>query len=402
MRQAPTTAALATSSPRPSVIGNPVLGLLVAAMLIATWLFGFVSIAPNRILAGQPASLWVSVDGRLLLALGGEIALLVSAVVVRPAPRLHLLVVATASLLVVTIVAAAGAAATQVVAANPAARVSLGTAFWILMVAAGLAAADALHRLAAQTGLRFMLMLAVAVAISFLASIGRLDDLSLAREFAAREEAFAAESRRHVALVLAALLPALIIGAGLGALALRRPPSAGAIFATLNIVQTIPSIALFALLIEPLTSLSEAVPVLRDLGLRGIGPVPAVIALVLYSLLPIVRSIHAGFSGVPAAIIDAAKGMGMTGFQLWRDVALPLALPVLLAGLRIVTIQLIGLAVVAALIGAGGLGTFVFQGLGQTATDLVLLGALAAIGMALFVDGLFGSLAALVERRIHR
>ena len=127
-------------------------------------------------------------------------------------------------------------------------------------------------------------------------------------------------------------------------------------------------------------------PQLAALGVGGIGPAPAIIALVLYALLPIVRNTAAGISGVDPTIIDAARGMGLTRRQIFCRVELPLALPVLLAGLRIVIVQTIGLAVVAALIGAGGLGTFVFEGLGQYALDLVLLGALPAILLALAAD----------------
>ncbi|HEX3885164.1 MAG TPA: ABC transporter permease, partial [Stellaceae bacterium] len=159
-------------------------------------------------------------------------------------------------------------------------------------------------------------------------------------------------------------------------LALRRERWRGPVFATLNLLQTVPSIALFALLIAPLSAL----------GLGGIGPVPAVIALVLYALLPVARNTATGLGGIDPAVADAARGMGMTGRQiLWR-VEMPLAAPVLLAGLRIVTVQTIGLTVVAALIGAGGLGSFVFEGLGEDAADLVLLGALPAILLALAAD----------------
>ncbi len=153
-------------------------------------------------------------------------------------------------------------------------------------------------------------------------------------------------------------------------------------------MQTIPSIALFGLLIGPLTALGAALPWLHDIGLTGIGFYPAVIALTLYGLLPIARSTEAGILSVPAAAIETARGMGMTRLQILAWVSVPLALPVLLAGLRVVTVQLIGLAVVAALIGAGGFGAFVFLGLGQTATDLVLLGALSAIAIAIVADGL--------------
>jgi osmoprotectant transport system permease protein len=130
----------------------------------------------------------------------------------------------------------------------------------------------------------------------------------------------------------------------------------------------------------------------------GIGPAPAIIALILYALLPIVRNTNAGISGVDPAAIDAARGVGLTQRQIFWRIEFPLALPILMAGLRVVTVQTIGLAVVAALIGAGGLGTFVFEGLGQYALDLVLLGALPAIGLALTVDFLLRMVSRLLLR----
>ena len=139
-------------------------------------------------------------------------------------------------------------------------------------------------------------------------------------------------------------------------------------------------------------------PALAALGVAGIGPAPAIIALVLYALLPVVRNTAAGIAGVDPAVVEAARGMGMSPRQVLARIELPLAVPVLLAGLRIVVVQAIGLAVVAALIGAGGLGSFVFEGLGQDAIDLVLLGALPAILLALAADFLMHSLTALRPR----
>jgi osmoprotectant transport system permease protein len=219
-----------------------------------------------------------------------------------------------------------------------------------------------------------------------MANAGLFDALSLAREYASRRETFAAALLRHVELVVAAIVPALIIGVPLGLLALRRKRFEVPLFAVLNLLQTVPSIALFGLLIAPLSSLAGAFPVLGTLGVGGVGPAPAIIALVLYALLPIARNTLAGIGGVSPSAIDAARGMGMTPRQIFWRVEAPLAAPVLLAGLRIVTVQAIGLAVVAALIGAGGLGTFVFDGLGQYATSLVLLGSLPAIVLALAAD----------------
>ena len=116
---------------------------------------------------------------------------------------------------------------------------------------------------------------------------------------------------------------------------------------------------------------------------------PGVIALTLYSLLPVVRGTLAGFEAVPSAVVAAARGMGMSPGKIFTGVELPLALPVLLAGVRTATIQAVGLATVTALIGAGGLGAIMFEGLFSSAPDLVLLGVLPVIALAVLVDALF-------------
>ena len=211
-------------------------------------------------------------------------------------------------------------------------------------------------------------------------------------------QVFAAALARHVALVAAAVGPALAIGVPLGIAVAKLPRWQEPVFAVLNTLQTIPSMALFGLLIAPLSALATAVPALAALGVAGIGPAPAIIALVLYALLPVVRNTAAGIAGVDPAVIEAARGMGMSPRQMLARIEFPLAVPVLLVGLRIVVVQTIGLAVVAALIGAGGLGSFVFEGLGQDAIDLVLLGALPAILLALAADFVMHSLTALLPR----
>jgi osmoprotectant transport system permease protein len=206
-------------------------------------------------------------------------------------------------------------------------------------------------------------------------ALGTFDALSIAREYESRRQVFADALVRHLSLVGASVGAAVAIGFPLGVAAARHSRLQGPVFATLNILQTIPSIALFGLLIVPLSALVAAAPRLAAFGIGGIGMTPAIIALVLYGLLPV---------------------------QIFWQVELPLASPVLLAGLRIVTVQAIGLAVVAALIGAGGLGTFVFEGLGQYAIDLVLLGALPAIFLALAADFILHILTTALGRSFAR
>ena len=140
--------------------------------------------------------------------------------------------------------------------------------------------------------------------------------------------------------------------------------------------------ALFGLLIAPLAWVGANLPGASALGIAGIGPAPAFIALVAYALLPIVSATVTGLDAVQPSVVDAADGVGMTRFQRLFSVELPLAFPIILTGIRVVLVQNIGLAVIAGLVGGGGLGIFVFQGISQTATDLVLLGALPTVAMA--------------------
>jgi osmoprotectant transport system permease protein len=368
-----------------------VLFVLILVAIACCALGGFVSEAPNRLVSGQPMMLWQADQiASLWLALLAAALLLLSFLPGGRVPAIAALVVSAGTLLL--LVFDAGHIATSLTAAAPpATRVSLGGAFWASGFCLAMIVIDALQRLRGG----HLLALAVAAimigAIAVFAFIGDFDSLSLAREYAARRGEFATELGRHCLLVAIAVGLAVIIGAPLGVYVARQPRRSAGFFGALNLLQTIPSVALFGILIAPLSAL----------GIGGIGAVPAIIALVLYSLLPVVRNTEAGISGVDPAVIDAARGMGLTRAQiLWR-IELPLGMPVFLAGLRIVTVQAIGLTIVAALIGAGGLGSFVFQGIGQYAIDLVLLGALPTILLALTADFILASLAAFFERSPH-
>src|SRR6266851_451195 len=379
---------------------NFVLPTLMAAGVAAVLTTGFVTSAPNRLLSGRPIGLFAAADLRLGAAIGAVAAFLLLSALVPPAQVLQRAAALLAGGLFLLVLAASGQAAASLAAGAPSlTRISLGAGFWILLGTAALALVDALQRAGAGTGERLAVIAALGVAIAVMAQAGLFDALSLAREYKTRQDLFATALGRHVVLVAAAVGPAVLIGFPLGVAMVRHPRVQEPLFAVLNLLQTIPSIALFGLLIVPLSALADAVPALAALGVGGIGPAPAIIALILYALLPVVRNSVAGIAGVDPAVVDAARGMGMTRRQLFWRVELPLAAPLLLAGLRIVIVQAVGLAVVAALIGAGGLGTFVFEGLGQYAADLVLLGALPAIGLALAADFLLQTLSALASRQ---
>ena len=366
---------------------NQVLPCLMIAAALAGIGAGFLHVAPNRLLSGTPVMLWDAVGALPVAALAMAGASLFALGFAFPRRSLHYLAAAVAgAALAATLAAAGGAATSLAVDASPGTSVFLGAGFWVIFACGALALIDSLRR--AEAGALVQLLVAVLAAAGFwlMAKAGLFDALALAREYANRREVFAAAMLRHIELVGAAIVPALLTGVPLGLLALRKKRIEAPLFAVLNLLQTVPSIALFGLLIAPLSELASAFPALGAIGIGGVGPAPAIIALMLYALLPVARNTLAGIGGVPAAATDAARGMGMSRRQIFWQVEAPLALPVLLAGLRIVLVQALGLAVVAALIGAGGLGMFVFDGLGQYATSLVLLGALPAIALALGVD----------------
>jgi osmoprotectant transport system permease protein len=199
-------------------------------------------------------------------------------------------------------------------------------------------------------------------------------------------------------LAFGSLAAAAVVGLPLGVFCHRTPRVRPGILATLNVIETIPAIALFGILMAPLGALAAAVPLADRLGIRGIGAAPAVVALFLYSLLPIVANTVAGLKRVSRAAVEAAHGMGMTSSQVLTRVELPLALPVILTGVRVVLVQNIGMVTVAALIGGGGLGAFVFQGIGQTAIDLVLLGAIPIVTLAFSAALLLDALVETLDR----
>jgi osmoprotectant transport system permease protein len=372
------------------MIRNRVLFVLVVAALVAALGLAFVGFAANRLANPRPLMLVEAASGVMLpLILICGFVLAASSLLPQTA-SVHRAALAAALALLLLLPMAAGEVADRLVAtATPIARASLSGGFWIMELSAALACGDALRRLGAGIWTKAAIVLGVVAALIIAASLGVFDQLSLAKEAANRREAFADAVERHSFLVALSVALALLIGVPLGIAARRMPRWRASIFGALDIIQTVPSIALFGLLIGPLAALAGTFPALRAVGISGIGVAPAIIALVLYSLLPMARGAYAGLESVPDSVVETARGMGMTARQILLRVEAPIALPVLLSGLRIVTVQAIGLAVVAALIGAGGLGSFVFLGLGQRALDLMLLGAIPTIFIALAVDFIF-------------
>ncbi|TIS47646.1 ABC transporter permease [Mesorhizobium sp.] len=357
------------------------LGVVIAVIVTyAAFVAPFATFRANRIVPGQARSILEALPptlGALLLAIviaGGIVALLRTSLILRLVASMIALVA------LAILIGTAGGFLTP--AGNTFARVAPASGFWLLIFAFTLLLADVLTRLNLSPWARVGVLIVAALAIGALLVSGNWNSLSILKEYASRADSFWAEGSKHITLALGSLAAAVVAGVPLGILCHRVEPLRAGVLNVLNIIQTIPSIALFGLLIAPLGWVAAHVPGAAAAGIRGIGTAPAFVALFLYSLLPVVANTVVGLAGVPRAANDAARGMGMTDRQRLFDVEFPLAFPVILTGIRIVLVQNIGLATIAALIGGGGFGVFVFQGIGQTAMDLVLLGAVPTVALA--------------------
>ena len=358
----------------------------------ALWGLPLVRVAPNRLVSGEAVSFFTLVQGPVW----GLAALLVAllGLSLLPPKRVNLwLTVAAATALVMGLGALATSQAIQSVSPDtPYARTSLGSAVWAAWLLLGLVLADALQSLRAGTLTRLGVAAAALLPLTYLLASGGADELSIMKEYANRDEAFWEAIVRHTQIVALALVFTLTIGLPLGWATHRYAGAARTMFPVLNIIQTIPSIALFGLLMAPLAWLAASWPALGRAGISGVGLAPGVLALTLYSLLPVVRGTLAGLAQVPSAVTQAAQGLGFSPAQLFWQAQVPLALPVVLGGVRTASIQAVGLAAVTALIGAGGLGSLMFEGLFSSAQDLVLLGVVPMVVMGALVDGLFKGL----------
>ncbi|EMJ2331262.1 MULTISPECIES: ABC transporter permease [Enterobacter cloacae complex] len=374
--------------------------LLLACVAIAAVALPFVNVAPNRLVSGEPRALW-QIWSFTPLLLGAALASTV-ALAFWPGRAALWLTLLLSEALFIVLFWSAGQAATQMASVeSPLARTSIGSGLWLWLALCLLVCSDAIRRLTPLPVWRWLLNAQFWVIPLLILFSGDLNQLSLLKEYANRQEVFDNALAQHLTILFGTLIPALLLGVPLGIGCYRHPSRQGAVFTVLNVIQTIPSVALFGLLIAPLAGLVKSFPALAAAGIAGTGLTPALIALMLYALLPLVRGVVAGLSQVPPDVLESAHAMGMSARQCFWKIQLPLALPLLVRSLRVVTVQTVGMAVIAALIGAGGFGALVFQGLLSSALDLVLLGVVPTIALAVVLDALFALWLALLRRRAN-
>ena len=352
------------------------ISLLAAGFLLAGLCLPFVSYAPNRVAEYELFYTWqaASSAGTAILILG-LLGPLVG--IFRRGSAIEFLIPGLVTAAALTVLALSDSLIPA--EATGTARLGGGPGFWVWILTAYLYSATS------SRSSRSLIIPVLIIALFLFG--GLLDHLGPVREFAIKKERFLAETGAHLWLSVSATLIAALAAIPAGIAAYRNRLFSRFAFTGANIVQTLPSLALFGLMIAPLAWISARFPLLRELGVKGVGNFPALIALSGYCALPILRNTYTGLEVIPEGAVQAGRGMGMSPVKLLTIVEVPLALPVILGGIRIAFVQAIGNTTVAALIGAGGLGNFVFQGLGQAAPDLILLGVVPLIALAVAADG---------------
>lgn len=264
-------------------------------------------------------------------------------------------------------------------------RVSLGGGVWMSFLATYISLYAVSALVSSKAG-RFTLYIVPLIGIVIAAGFGLLDSLSILREYALNNVELNRQLQVHLGYTLGATLIGCLIGISAGVLARTFPALESPLFGVLNVFNVIPVLAFIGILNPILTAMRDKVGILSVLGVQAVGWLPVIIVLSLYASYPIARNTHSALVALEESVVDAAKGMGM---GLWRrlvEVEIPLASPVIIAGIRIALVQSTAGAIIAGLVGGGGLGTFVFMGASQTATDLVLLGTIPIVGIGLLFD----------------
>lgn len=341
----------------------------------------FFSLSPNRIVSGTPLFIQ-DISGRSCFVF----FLILGLVILRAEKRLiKILKFFFVWALFYFLLFILGKFGSEEVIKNPSARFSPSYGFWIFFAGVSFFYASYFGRekqFFKKLIFRFVLIFPFFVFLF----LGVFSDFALGREFVFNSERFFMEVKTHIFISYGSVLAGCLIGIPLGVYTFKFANQGEKVFYFLNIIQTIPGIAFFGLIMVPLSILSSNLSFLAKAGISGTGTAPAVIVLFGYSLLPIVKNTLEGLKIIDRAVIESGKGMGMGKFDIFWKIEFPLSLPVILNGIRTALVHCVGSTAIAALIGAGGLGVFIFQGIGQGATDLILLGTFPLIIIAIITD----------------
>lgn len=359
-----------------NIIKDKTLLLLSSIGAVAFLLFALVEHKPNRISHGMKYSSFE------FLGILGSVILLLWIILMFLAlyenKHKNIMVFVLASLLVISLFWILQLRTGVYIGDSTSERISLSSGFYVQIFSIYMIFSTYTKRINEFKFIKVAGAVVIFGMLAYFMMTGAFDDLSLIKEYYIKETQFYDNLRIHGVLTLASVITGSIIAIPLGFIAYSKNKFENVIMVPLSIIETIPSLSLFGVLLIPLSGLGK-LPFFDAIGVSGIGWAPAFVALTLYTLLPIGRNTLTGFYSVDKNVIEAAEGMGMSKRQVLKRIEFPLAFPIIFAGIKIAFIQTIGGAVLAGLVGGGGMGTFVFLGLGEASPDLILLGVLPIV-----------------------
>ena len=342
-----------------------------------------VEVKPNRIVNGERFTAYEFIGWPVLLVGAGF--LLIAVLSLSTWKMKGLMTIVTGAFLFTVFLYLMGLSGQVAASGSNSIRVSLSIGFYILLLMIYLLFGHVMAKKDKYLTLQKSIALLIFISMLVFVYFGLFDEFSIVKEYGIKKNQFMDSLTTHLFLSLGSVTFGSLIAIPLGYLAYRRKKLESAVMVPLSIVETIPSLSLFGILLVPLAGLGR-IDFFRSLGISGIGWAPAFVALTLYTLLPIGRNTLVGFTTVERDVIEAAQGMGMSRKQIFRKIEFPLALPIIITGVRIALVQTVGGAVIAGLVGGGGLGTFVFLGLAEASQDLVLLGVIPIVLLTLILD----------------
>jgi len=376
-------------------IDKPQLVYSIIAFLALAFM-KLVEVKPNRIASGERFTAYEFIGWPVLFIGAGF--LLIALLSLSKQKAKGLVTILLGAIFFTVLLFFMGQSGQEAAAESSSIRVSFSMGFYILLVMVYLLFGHVMAKKDPYMNLEKGLGLLIFFTVAVFVYMGVFDDFSILKEYQIKKNQFVDSFTTHLFLSLGSVTFGSLVAIPLGYLAYRKKHLESAVMVPLSIVETIPSLSLFGILLVPLASLGR-IDFFRALGISGIGWAPAFVALSLYTLLPIGRNTLVGFSTVGRDVIEAAQGMGMMRKQIFRKIEFPLALPIIVTGVRIALVQTIGGAVLAGLVGGGGLGTFVFLGLAEASPDLVLLGVIPIVLLTLTMDKVLKLLIERIRRR---
>ena len=376
-------------------IDKPQLAYSIIAFLALTFM-KLVEVKPNRIASGERFTAYEFIGWPVLVIGAGF--LLIALLSLSTMNEKGLITTLAGALLFTALLYFIGQSGQAAAVDSSSIRVSFSMGFYILLVMVYLLFGHVMAKKDRYLNLEKGISLLIFITLAVFVYTGVFDEFSILKEYQIKKNQFVDSFITHLFLSLGSVTFGSLVAIPLGYLAYRKKNLESAVMVPLSIVETIPSLSLFGILLVPLASLGR-IDFFRAFGISGIGWAPAFVALTLYTLLPIGRNTLVGFSTVGRDVIEAAQGMGMSRKQIFRKIEFPLALPIIVTGVRIALVQTIGGAVLAGLVGGGGLGTFVFLGLAEASPDLVLLGVIPIVLLTLTMDKVLKLLIERIRRR---